>query len=288
MQDDYTREAREGQDAAARSANDRQVGGSHYATGSGYQHWDAMADMFGAAWFIGCATKYASRHAKKNGLQDLQKADHYLEKLEELARTREGLFTLMPEADAAFAIALDFCNANEVPEYDRAFLFTCFCIASEDNVKEAREVLGDLVAHYYPAAAEDAGAPSPSYVNQDQELPVPATDSWNRNLSPETEAMLKQAYALGNSIGDFLMASSAFLQEEGGRGQQKLNDEIAAAQSLPDGSEEAVAKQQRAIEEAQLSAAGLHEGMRWLSIAKTDLQKGFMALKRAIARPKGF
>ena len=27
---------------------------------------------------------------------------------------------------------------------------------------------------------------------------------------------------------------------------------------------------------------------RWLAIAKTDLQKGFMALGRAIARPSGY
>jgi hypothetical protein len=27
---------------------------------------------------------------------------------------------------------------------------------------------------------------------------------------------------------------------------------------------------------------------RWLAIARTDLQKGFMALVRAIARPEGF
>ena len=27
---------------------------------------------------------------------------------------------------------------------------------------------------------------------------------------------------------------------------------------------------------------------RWLAIAKTDLQKGFMALGRAIARPEGY
>ena len=28
--------------------------------------------------------------------------------------------------------------------------------------------------------------------------------------------------------------------------------------------------------------------IRWLSIAKTDLQKGFMCLVRAVAKPEGF
>lgn len=31
-----------------------------------------------------------------------------------------------------------------------------------------------------------------------------------------------------------------------------------------------------------------NEAMRWLAIAKTDLQKGMMAMIRSIARPKGF
>lgn len=30
------------------------------------------------------------------------------------------------------------------------------------------------------------------------------------------------------------------------------------------------------------------EAFRWAAIAKTDLQKGFMALTRAVARPEGF
>ncbi len=67
------------------SANDKQVGGTHYQTG-GMQHWDLMARLYGDAHFKCAATKYICRWTKKGGVQDLEKALHYLEKLKELYR----------------------------------------------------------------------------------------------------------------------------------------------------------------------------------------------------------
>lgn len=66
-------------------ANDTQVAGTHYR--SEYQHWDLVADT-GMGYFQGQVTKYVTRHASKNGLQDLQKAAHFLQKLIELASER--------------------------------------------------------------------------------------------------------------------------------------------------------------------------------------------------------
>ena len=63
-------------------ANKRQVGGSHYA--SAYQHWDFAAELFGPGYFKGQATKYVMRARKKNGIQDLEKALHFLDKLAEV------------------------------------------------------------------------------------------------------------------------------------------------------------------------------------------------------------
>lgn len=65
------------------AANDRQVAGGHYS-GSAYQHWDYMADIR-AGYHEGCATKYLARWRKKNGLQDLEKSAHFLEKQIEIA-----------------------------------------------------------------------------------------------------------------------------------------------------------------------------------------------------------
>ena len=63
-------------------ANDRQEQGSHYR--SEIQHWDwVLANDMG--YLEGCITKYVCRWRKKNGIYDLRKAQHYLEKLIEVA-----------------------------------------------------------------------------------------------------------------------------------------------------------------------------------------------------------
>ena len=65
------------------SANEKQVGGSHYKVG-GEEHWDRVYRLFGPGYFIGCITKYVERYQSKNGYEDLLKAQHFLEKLVEL------------------------------------------------------------------------------------------------------------------------------------------------------------------------------------------------------------
>ena len=71
--------------------NSRQIGGDHYKTS--YEHWD-LAVNIPLGYLEGCATKYVARWRKKDGLKDLQKALHYLDKLIEvgspyIARTIE-------------------------------------------------------------------------------------------------------------------------------------------------------------------------------------------------------
>jgi hypothetical protein len=65
------------------SANDKQVGGGHY--GSPIQHWDYVVanDL---DYFQGQITKYVTRWKKKNGVQDLEKARHFLDKYIELQK----------------------------------------------------------------------------------------------------------------------------------------------------------------------------------------------------------
>ena len=65
------------------SANDRQIGGSHYKKG-GEEHWDRQWRLYGRGYFVGCITKYVERYHEKNGIQDLEKAKHFLDKLIEL------------------------------------------------------------------------------------------------------------------------------------------------------------------------------------------------------------
>lgn len=66
------------------SANKQQVGGDHYKTnGDGEEHWDRVARL-GLNYYEGNITKYIERARKKNGIEDLKKAAHYLQKLIEL------------------------------------------------------------------------------------------------------------------------------------------------------------------------------------------------------------
>jgi hypothetical protein len=74
------------------TANDRQVGLADYKKGYGaaaIQHWDfAAANDFD--YFQGQITKYVTRWKNKNGVKDLEKAQHFLEKYIEVVKTRGG------------------------------------------------------------------------------------------------------------------------------------------------------------------------------------------------------
>lgn len=65
------------------SANDRQVGGEHYASKQ-VQPWDyIIANNLG--YLEGNIVKYVSRWKDKGGVEDLRKARHYIDKLIEVA-----------------------------------------------------------------------------------------------------------------------------------------------------------------------------------------------------------
>lgn len=69
---------------AVNSARSTQVGGSHYQTASGMQPFDVI-DAFELDFYEGNALKYLLRWRKKNGVEDLKKAQHYINVLIERA-----------------------------------------------------------------------------------------------------------------------------------------------------------------------------------------------------------
>lgn len=71
-------------------ANELQVGGNHYQSGrqGKSQHWDMVED-FNLDYFQGQITKYLFRWKSKGGIQDLDKALHYLQKYREIAVQNE-------------------------------------------------------------------------------------------------------------------------------------------------------------------------------------------------------
>lgn len=64
-------------DGAVVGANDKQIGGSHYKD-MAIQPSEFIARN-NLGWYEGNVIKYVCRHQSKNGLQDLQKALHYIE-----------------------------------------------------------------------------------------------------------------------------------------------------------------------------------------------------------------
>lgn len=68
------------------AANESQVGGGHYKDKK-IQPWDFIVanDM---GYLEGCIVKYVSRYKNKNGMEDLLKAKHYLDKLIEVTNER--------------------------------------------------------------------------------------------------------------------------------------------------------------------------------------------------------
>jgi len=75
-QDNYLKQLR---------ANDTQVGGTHYKVldPRAQEHWDIVR-FHKLDYFQAAITKYVMRHKNKNGLQDLKKARHFLDKYIEI------------------------------------------------------------------------------------------------------------------------------------------------------------------------------------------------------------
>lgn len=70
------------------SINDIQIGGNHYDK-SGEQHWD-RAWRLGWDFYQYQITKYVERWKKKNGIEDLKKAQHFLNKYIEVVEREEA------------------------------------------------------------------------------------------------------------------------------------------------------------------------------------------------------
>lgn len=68
------------------AANDTQVGGAHYKVHA-IQPWDAILD-WGLGFLDGNVVKYMARWQYKDGLKDLYKARHYLDKMIEVEEAK--------------------------------------------------------------------------------------------------------------------------------------------------------------------------------------------------------
>lgn len=119
------------------SANERQIGGDHYREGGEFQHWD-LVERFGLGYLEGCATKYISRWRKKGGLQDLEKSEHYLQKLIDLAENNER----RNRGYATMQAVMQFCDENGVTNITERSLIAQFC--RWESLRQLYELRKDL------------------------------------------------------------------------------------------------------------------------------------------------
>ncbi len=73
---------------ASTGANARQEGGAHYKAHR-YETWDVILD-WDLGYLDGNAVKYLSRWRLKGGIQDLEKARHYIDKLIEVEEAKKS------------------------------------------------------------------------------------------------------------------------------------------------------------------------------------------------------
>jgi len=70
-------------------ANDVQYGGDHYKQFTGYEPWDVIT-AWGLGYLDGTALKYIARWKHKNGIEDLKKAMHFLQKTIEVEEQKQN------------------------------------------------------------------------------------------------------------------------------------------------------------------------------------------------------
>lgn len=216
----------------------KQVGGDHYATASGTQHWD----LFGPEYLMGYATKYM-RWRKKGGVEDLRKAMSIVGKLLAWVRDNEPLarpeFRHVAGVDAVQAwcreYGLDFVETlvvtkithwRDARDLEDAIAGLDYLIANNEtktmdpNVPEGSSWPVDGDAHR-PATPDDGGQHAslfPWYLTSDYVRDQIAVERWtllmpfyrvlgtdkNRVLEPvvESRVMPRELSGIYQLIGD--------------------------------------------------------------------------------------
>lgn len=145
------------------SANERQVGGDHYSKHGDLQHWDVVTH-FRLDYFQGQITKYLFRWKDKGGVQDLEKAKHYLEKYIEVHQAFKHRYISMEDIAQEYEYITVVQN-KFVWEGSKEgeVMFTCKKCRGKVY---AKNVIYAFIQHRCPAIAV-AGEADRGYVNQD-------------------------------------------------------------------------------------------------------------------------
>lgn len=121
-------------------ANDRQVGGSHYS--SKIIHWD-WVEAQGMGYLEGYATKYLVRWRNKDGIKDLEKSLHIIEKLIEVA---ENTPRRNRATNINMALTREFFAVNNVPEKESKICWLLLTWVDTDELRLAHQFTEQLIA----------------------------------------------------------------------------------------------------------------------------------------------
>ena len=135
------------------TANERQIGGQHYKTK--YEHWD-MVPKVGLGYFDGTATAYVTRWRKKDGVRDLEKALHFVDKLIEVTHYDERRNLSRNEIAEEIERYVD---ANKLGDPEHNIILVLCTFKSSMDLKLARDMIACLIedAVSVPGTPDDGG-----------------------------------------------------------------------------------------------------------------------------------
>lgn len=118
------------------SANERQVGGDHYK--SRFQHWD-LVESLKLPYLPAQITRYIGRWRSKNGVEDIEKSLHYIQKYMENETIRRANHRSLMEK---------FIFENRLQEHERIVfnMLINYQLGDEDRLLEAHTAITDLLA----------------------------------------------------------------------------------------------------------------------------------------------
>lgn len=142
-------------------ASERQVGGAHYRIKpGGVGHWDYCVEV-NVPYLEGCASKYLTRWRDKNGVQDLEKSLHYIERRLEAIHTYKGA---LRGANKDKKMFIQFIADNNIPDKEAEIIDQVMHWKRPDYLFAA---IGAITSLIEQAKIEESG-PTSSYVNQDR------------------------------------------------------------------------------------------------------------------------
>lgn len=138
-------------------ANDEKLVPKHYA--STYIHWDLVIAT-GMGYLEGNATKYLARWRLKNGLEDLKKSLHYIDKLMEAASSGVVQSPLAATNEVVPSIVTEvarFVQANQLFNTEALAINYLATWAGREDLVHARRLVNSLIVELeQPAPASDS------------------------------------------------------------------------------------------------------------------------------------